>query len=106
MAFVASWRTAGNLAIGVFLNGDALPNVEPHGERITDDSFVALFNASDADLDFVLPDSSLGAEWARVLDTAPDDVDDALPHTGDRRARPRPCRTAVRITSRRVPPSR
>ena len=81
-----SWRSSGNLAIGVFLNGDALPNVGPRGERITDDSFVALFNASDADLDFVLPDSSFGAEWARVLDTAPDDVDDALPHTGDGRS--------------------
>jgi isoamylase len=79
------WRTGGNLAIGVFLNGDALPSVGPRGERITDDSFFATFNASDTDLDFVLPDAEFGSEWMRVLDTAPDEVDVCLPHRDDGR---------------------
>jgi glycogen operon protein len=74
------WRTGGNLALGVFLNGDALPSRGPRGEAITDDSFFAMFNASDTDLDFTLPDGSFGAEWLLVLDTGPDDVDDGLPH--------------------------
>jgi glycogen operon protein len=77
------WKTGGNLAIGVFLNGAALPNVGPRGERITDQSFFAMFNASDAGLDFVLPDAAFAASWCRVLDTAPDDVDEALPVGGD-----------------------
>ncbi|HEY6533795.1 MAG TPA: glycogen debranching protein GlgX [Acidimicrobiales bacterium] len=78
-----NWRHGGNLAIGVFLNGDPLPNVGPRGERITDRSFFAMFNASDTGLDFVLPDAAFGTSWCRVLDTAPDDVDESLPLGGD-----------------------
>jgi glycogen operon protein len=91
------WRTGGNLALGVFLNGDALPSLGPRGERITDDSFFAMFNASDTDLDFVLPDVSFGAEWKRVLDTGPDDVDLALPHRDDGRF---PAGKAVPVVAR------
>jgi len=78
-----SWQSGGNLAIGVFLNGDALPNLGPRGERITDQSFFAMFNASDAELDFMLPDEEFGSTWCRVLDTGPDDVDEGLPLGGD-----------------------
>ncbi len=78
-----SWRNGDNRSIGVFLNGDALPSRGRRGEPISDDSFIALFNASNDHIDFVLPDATYGERWCRVIDTSRDDVDDALPIGGD-----------------------
>ena len=66
-----SWGSSGNLAIGVFLNGDALPNVGPRGERIADDSFVALFNASDADLELRASPTRASAPSGPACSTPP-----------------------------------
>ncbi|MDR2722669.1 MAG: glycogen debranching protein GlgX, partial [Cellulomonadaceae bacterium] len=57
-------------AMLVFLNGDAIGEVDHRGERIVDDSFCLLFNASGEDLRFVLPPSAYGRQWSTVLDTA------------------------------------
>mgnify|MGYP002713048006 CR=1 FL=1 len=56
--------------LGVFLNGEAIPNPNPRGEPVTDDSFYLLFNAHDEALAFTLPGAPWGEHWARVLDTA------------------------------------
>ncbi len=40
------------------------------GERVQDDSFLLLFNASDDDLQFVIPPRRYGPRWSKVLDTA------------------------------------
>jgi glycogen operon protein len=98
----ADWRVSFARSIAVFLNGDAIASPGPRGERITDDSFLVLFNAYDGDLDFTLPGEVYGREWLRLLDTALPAVDDAFP---DER-RQRPDRTAagavVRVTGRSV----
>jgi isoamylase len=73
------WRVSFARSIGVFLNGDAIPSPGPRGERITDDSFLALFNAYDGDLDFTLPSADYGRMWARVIDTAAPELASALP---------------------------
>ena len=39
------WEAGFARSIGVFLNGDAIPDPGPRGERIVDDSFYVLFNA-------------------------------------------------------------
>ena len=59
----------GEAVLGMFLNGDAIPTPGIHGERITDDSFVLLFNAHDEDREFVLRGKRMGARWELELCT-------------------------------------
>jgi isoamylase len=59
----------GEAVLGMFLNGDAIPTPGSHGERITDDSFVLLFNAHHEDREFVLPRRRLGTRWELELCT-------------------------------------
>jgi isoamylase len=59
----------GEAVLGMFLNGDAIPTPGIHGERITDDSFVLLFNAHGEDREFVLPRKRMGARWELELCT-------------------------------------
>ena len=56
-------------SIGMFLNGDSLPDPGPHGERESDDSFMILFNASEEKIGFALPSDRWGQNWAIVIDT-------------------------------------
>jgi glycogen operon protein len=55
--------------LGVYLSGQDIRGRGPHGERITDDSFLLLMNAGTEELPFVMP----GDPWARwyhsVIDT-------------------------------------
>jgi isoamylase len=59
----------GEAVLAMFLNGDAIPTPGSHGERITDDSFVLLFNAHDEDREFVLPRKRMGTRWELELCT-------------------------------------
>jgi glycogen operon protein len=68
------WNSGFGQAVTVFLNGDAIPDVNERGERVLDDSFLLCFNASDLDLDTTLPDGRYGSEWAVVVDTARGEV--------------------------------
>ncbi|MFJ3104534.1 glycogen debranching protein GlgX [Streptomyces sp. NPDC086835] len=63
------WQAAHAKALSVFLNGHAISEPGPRGERISDDSFLLMFNASALDLDFTVPVSH-GEEWQVVVDTA------------------------------------
>ncbi len=47
------WNSAQASALTVFLNGNAISEPGPRGERITDDSFLLMFNAAPRTLDFV-----------------------------------------------------
>ncbi|HEX3827933.1 MAG TPA: glycogen debranching protein GlgX [Sporichthyaceae bacterium] len=62
------WETAHARCIGLFLNGHAITGRDPQGRRIIDDSFLLLFNASDVDLSWHLP-NQWGQLWEVVLDT-------------------------------------
>jgi len=46
----------------MFLNGQAILTPGPHGEEVSDDSFMLLFNAHDEDRAFKLP----RRRWERV----------------------------------------
>jgi isoamylase len=61
---------AGELVLGLFLNGETIPNLGPHGEQINDSSFVLLFNSSGDDRQFMLPRKQMGRRWKLELDTA------------------------------------
>ena len=56
--------------LGLFLNGETIPNLGPHGQEIRDDSFLLLFNATGAARDFTLPRSYMGAAWTLEVCTA------------------------------------
>ena len=48
----------------VFLNGDAIPEPDAAGRRITDDHFLLLFNAHTEQIDFTLPPRRLRQQLA------------------------------------------
>jgi glycogen operon protein len=66
------WNAAFARSLGVFLNGSAIPTPNERGERIVDDSFYAMFNASHEPVTFTLPDGKWGERWTIVLDTHAD----------------------------------
>ncbi|WP_318206282.1 MULTISPECIES: glycogen debranching protein GlgX [unclassified Streptomyces] len=63
------WQAAHAQALTVFLNGNAISEPGTQGERIADDSFLLMFNASSKELEFAVPDSH-GARWRTVVDTS------------------------------------
>jgi glycogen operon protein len=63
------WQAGFAKSLGVFLNGDAIPTLDEHGERVTDDSFYVMFNAHSEPVEFVLPESKWGEQWTVALDT-------------------------------------
>ncbi|MGW5677773.1 glycogen debranching protein GlgX [Streptomyces sp. NPDC003860] len=63
------WQSAQARAMSVFLNGHAISEPGPRGERIRDDSFLLMVNAGDEDLDFTVPVHH-GSGWQVVVDTA------------------------------------
>ena len=62
------WRS-GRKSLAVFLNGDAITEPDPRGERITDDRFLLLFNAEAEAVSFTLPGVRYGREWQIAIDT-------------------------------------
>ena len=73
------WQSGFGRAIGVFLNGEAIPSPDSRGERVTDDSFYLLFNAHWEAMNFRLPAGLWGDRWAKVIDTN-DPVPDLREH--------------------------
>ncbi len=64
------WATPYARAMTVFLNGDALTEPDPHGERVRGDSFLVMLSADRDALEFTVPNQKFGECWAVVLDTA------------------------------------
>ena len=65
----ADWDTAFARSLMVFINGDELPDPDPQGRPIQDDSFLLLFNAAAEDVPFRLPGPPVGERWQVVLDS-------------------------------------
>jgi isoamylase len=72
------WRDPAARVIGVFLNGDEIPEPDPQGRRVVDDTFFIILNAYWEAIEFRLPGSRWGGRWSVELDNARADV------TGDR----------------------
>ena len=51
----ADWHASYAKSLAVFLNGDAISEPDPRGEKIIDDWFLLLFNAHSKPLTFTLP---------------------------------------------------
>jgi glycogen operon protein len=56
-------------SVGVFLNGEAITDRDRRGQRVTDDSFLVLFNAHDDPIDWSLPEQ-WGKRWEAIFDTS------------------------------------
>jgi isoamylase len=66
------WQVGFAKTLSVFLNGEALPDPDPRGRRLRDDSFLLLFNAHHEDVTFVLPGKEWGRRWVTDLTTVSD----------------------------------
>jgi glycogen operon protein len=66
----ADWGSGFGKCIAVFLNGQAIPDPNSRGERVTDDSYLLCFNAHDQPQEFLMPQGAYAQEWTAALDTA------------------------------------
>jgi isoamylase len=68
------WLREDARTLGVFLNGREILDRRPDGRRITDDSFLLLFNSSADDTAFTLPARRFGVRWVHELSTFDPDL--------------------------------
>jgi isoamylase len=64
------WAAGFAKSLTVFLNGEAITEPDPRGERISDDCFLLMFNAAEHDLEFTVPPAEFGEQWITEIDTA------------------------------------
>jgi glycogen operon protein len=64
------WQNGYARTLMAFLNGQAIPEPDPHGERIFDSDFLLLFNAHSDPVSFALPPAQYAVVWRVRLDTA------------------------------------
>jgi glycogen operon protein len=93
------WQSGYARSLGVFLNGNAITEPAPHGEKVTDSDFLLLFNAHSEPVTFTLPGGRFGDEWEIVIDTA------APTRAAAPRSRPAPARGQRRTRARRIGPT-
>ena len=60
------WEQASAHALGMLINGDATDETDDKGQPIKGDTMLLLLNASEADVDFSLPNAG---RWSTVIDT-------------------------------------
>jgi glycogen operon protein len=82
-----NWDDGFGKSIVVFLNGDAIADRDPRGERVVDDSFLMAFNAHHEDIEMTLPSDDYGSGWGLVVDSCAGTVEstpmgDVLPAGG------------------------
>jgi glycogen operon protein len=87
----SDWRASYAKSVAVFLNGSAISEPDPRGDRVTDRKFLLLFNAGPDPITFTIPEAFGGtggsvADWEIVIDTAtprgdPQDAIGFLPKT-------------------------
>ncbi len=63
------WRD-GTRCVALVLDGDAIEEVGPRGERIVDDTLLVAINGTPDPVTFVAPEGPWGQRWVRSVDTA------------------------------------
>ena len=66
---LGDWNKGFAKSLAVFLNGEGIPDPDPRGERVTDDSFYLLFNAHHEPIVFRLPDEKWAGSWLVIVNT-------------------------------------
>jgi isoamylase len=78
------WAAPFARSLVVFLNGDAIGQIDAWGRPVRDDSFLVLVNAWDHAVAVTLPGDRYGAGWAGVIDTThPQGASTAAYRAGD-----------------------
>ena len=57
------WNSGLADAIGIFLNGEAMPSVDRRGQPIVGESFLLLLNPTAEDIAWTMPGPPIGARW-------------------------------------------
>jgi glycogen operon protein len=76
------WDAGFGRSIGVYLNGEGIPDRDARGQRVTDDSFMLCFSAHDEAIDFTVPSEDYGSAWEIVIDTVAPDADGKVIEAG------------------------
>jgi glycogen operon protein len=63
------WNAGFAKSLAVFLNGDALRDLDADGRPLRDDSFLLVFNAHHEPLPFTMPPAAFGGAWRVLVDT-------------------------------------
>jgi isoamylase len=63
------WEAGFARSLALFLNGRAITEPDPRGERIVDDSLLLIFNAHHEPVEFTLPAADLAPAWRVAVDT-------------------------------------
>jgi glycogen operon protein len=66
----AEWRESHARSLGVYLSGDSFTETDAQARRLSDASFLLLFNAHHDEVPFTLPQFLPEARWLMVMDTA------------------------------------
>ncbi len=77
------WNNGLVRSLTVYLNGQVIPAPDYYGNRITDDSFLLLFNPNSEATGFHMPDGLETMSWRVEIDTATDHQRDAIVSTQD-----------------------
>src|SRR5690625_7925612 len=65
------WHESFARSIMIFYNGQAIPEPDARGERITDDSLLILLNADAEPVDFTIPSDTYARVWRTAINTDP-----------------------------------
>ena len=102
----ADWDTGYSQSLMVFLNGDAIPETDNLGRRISDDHFLLMFNASAESITFTTPAKAYGEVWTVRLNTATGEVDPAVKPWRSRSKHAVPAHSMVVLSTDGRAPSR
>ena len=90
------WENGFARSVGVFMAGDSVQAAtDLYGERMTDDTFFVIFNASELDLSWTLPAKAWGRKWTIDLDSS-----DPRAGTAERAGRTRTAGSSIDVPSR------
>ena len=73
------WGSGFAKSVAVYLNGHGIPDRDPRGHRVIDDSFVLCFNAHHEPIEFTLPPREFAPSWTEVINTAAAPDPDHIP---------------------------
>jgi isoamylase len=65
----ADWHHGAARTLAVFLNGQGIPDPDPRGQRVVDESFLLLVNAHHETVPFTLPGEEYAQSWQSLIDT-------------------------------------
>lgn len=63
------WKQEWVRAMMIFLNGQSIQEPDGRGQKIVDDDFLLMFNASPDAIEFTIPDGGYGENWSQAINT-------------------------------------